>query len=418
MQSICTILPFTLLLAVFLAMNSAQAADTGHEHPTLTADPGLTLSELVTRTLSHAPSLSELDSQAEFADAWNTRSANWLGGAPALSLRYQTDQFNRDAGLEEYEAGLELPLWRWGEKSASRAFASSLARENLDAKAHLRWEIAGMVRRYLWRIAEAEVDHTMAERFAEIATTVLTKVERAHELGDTAFGEVLIARSNRLQASNRLLEKEAALLDAERAYAILTQDTVRPEFTSEKLSKLTALPAEHVSIAWLNSQVARASAARERIGKSSRGRPALTIGPKVEQAPNDPRSYPSVGLTLRFPIATNAYAGPEIASASRALATTIAERDRQLRRLRLMFHEAAHELVVIREQLSAAAESATLARQQIEMGNKAYEAGELNLLNLLLIQNSALAAERQAALLDVAHSRAIAQYNQAVGDTP
>lgn len=407
-----------LSIILLLPLNSARAAESDHEHSRLTEDPGLTLSELVTRTLAQTPTLGELDSQQAFAEAWNSRSSQWLGEAPALSLRYQTDRFNRDAGIEEYEAGLELPLWRWGEKSASSAFADSLTRENLDAKAYLRWEVAGVVRESLWRIAEAEIDHTMAERAADIATTVAAKVERSHELGDSALGEVLIARSNRLQAVNELLEKQAALLDAERTYAILTQGTLRPVFANEQLSSLTDIPSDHVSIAWLNSQVARATAARNRVEKSSRGRPALTIGPRVEQGPNDPEDYPSIGLTLRFPIATGAYAGPEIAAADQSLAAAIADRDRQLRKLQLMFHEASHELAVIREQLTAASESAVLAERQIEMGNSAYEAGELSLLNLLLIQNSALAAERQAALLNVAHSRAIAQYNQAVGDIP
>jgi outer membrane protein TolC len=407
-----------LLLILLVAVSRVNGAEIGHEHQSLTPDPALTLSELVTRTLAHAPSLTELESQAGFAAAWNARAASWLGGAPALSLRYQTDRFNSNAGVEEYEAGLELPLWRWREKSASKAFASSLEQESQDALAQLRWEVAGMVRHMLWQVAEAETDHMMAERAAAIAASVMIKVERAHELGDTALGEVLIARSNRLQAVNNVIEKEAALLDAERTYAVLTQGSVRPVFSTERLSHLTALPADHVSVIWLNSQVARASAGRDRIEKASRGRPSLLIGPRWEQAPNDPESYNSLGLTLRFPFATNAYAAPEIAGADVALASATAERDRRLRQLQLMFHEASHELHVVTEQLAAAAESAELARQQIDMGSTAYEAGELNLLNLLLIQSSALAAERQAALLEVARNRAIARYNQAVGDIP
>jgi len=409
-----TILSFTLLLL----LASAHAEDVDHDHLRLTPDPDLTLSELVTRTLARAPSAGELESQAAFAAAWDARASNWLSAAPALSVHYRTDRFNADDGLEEYEAGLTLPLWRWGEKSATTDFASSLDRETATARAQLRWEMAGAVRQGLWQIAAAEIDQAMAKRSAELASRIKVKVERAHDLGDTALGDVLIARSNHLQAANALIGKEAALLDAERSFAILTQDTVRPEFKAEDLSKLTEIPAEHVLITWLNSQVTRASAARNRIEKSSRAGPSLLLGPKRERGPNDAERYDSLGLTLSFPFATSAHAAPEIAAANRALAGIVAERDRHLRRLQLMFHEAAHELMVVTEQLAAATESAALAKRQIEMGNRAFEAGELNLLNLLQIQNTALAAERDAALLGVARNRTIALYNQAVGDTP
>lgn len=414
MHTITAILSCTWLLL----LASAHAAEAGHDHQRLVTDPGLTLAELVTRTVARAPSIGELASQAELAAAWDARASNWLSASPALSLRYQTDRFNRKDGLREYEAGLALPLWRLGEKSATAAFAGSLDREAATARMQLRWEVAGAVRRVLWRVADAEIDHAIAMRSADIVGSLMAKVERAQELGDVAVGDVLIARSSHLRAVNVMIEKEAALLDAEREFVILTQDSIRPEFSAETISKLTDIPADHVMISWLNSQVSRASAARDRIEKSSRGNPSLLLGPKREQGPNEPEHYNSFGVTLNLPFATGTHAGPEIAAAERVLAGVIADRDRELRRLKLMFHEAAHEMMVVNEQLAAADESAALAKRQIEMGDRAFEAGELNLLNLLQIQDTALTAEREVALLGVARSRAIARYNQAVGDTP
>lgn len=407
-----------LALLLLLAASGARGAEPEHHHLRLTVDPTLTLTALVTHTLAQTPSLKELEAQADYAAAWESRASNWLSAPPALALRYQTDRFNRDEGLAEYEAGLQLPLWRWGEKSASTAFAEGLVKENSTARARFRWEVAGAVRQSLWRLAEAEVDHAMAQRSAALASSVMEKVERAYQLGDTAQGEVLLVRSNRLQAINTLIEKEAALLDAERTYSIQTQSSVRPSFTPESLSSLTETPPNHVLVVWLNSQVDRASAASDRVRKSSRGNPTVLFGPKRERAPGDPKNYDSIGLTLQLPFATGSYAAPEIAAAERERAGALAERDRQLRRLQLMFHEASHEMMVVTEQMAVAADSAILAERQIEMGGKAYEAGELNLLNLLQIQNSALAAERHAALLEVVHNRAIAQFNQAVGETP
>ena len=407
-----------VLSATAPGLSGLQAATTDHAHQRLVADPALTLRELVDRTLSRGPAIGELESQAREANAWDSHASNWLSAAPSLALRYQTDRFNRNDGLEEYEAGLLLHLWRWGEKSATAAFATTLDRETEATRAALRWEVAGAVRQALWRVATAEIDHSMAERSAALAERLKAKVERAQELGDLPLGDVLIARSNHLEAVNTLIEKEALLLDAERAFAILTQDSVRPPFAAEPKSAVTELPQDHVLIRWLNSQINRASAARDRVEKSSRGSPALLLGPKREQAPNDPQQHDSIGVTLSFPFATGSHAAPQIAAADRELAGVVAERDRQLRRLQLMFHEAVHELEVATAQLQAAARSTELAAQQIEMGSTAFESGELNLLNLLQIQRTALAAERHAALLKADLNRSIAQYNQAVGDTP
>ena len=46
-------------------------------------------------------------------------------------LRYQSDQFGSDAGLEEYEAGIELPMWRWGGRDAVRDFGAAMTAESL-----------------------------------------------------------------------------------------------------------------------------------------------------------------------------------------------------------------------------------------------------------------------------------------------
>lgn len=412
LTKIASILLFLVLLPV------THAAEHDHDHKGLTTDPGLTLSELVDRALARTPERFELASQAELASAWELKASSWLSNAPALFLRYQTDRFNQNDNLEEYEAGLELPLWRWGEKTATAALAHHLERETDTTTAKLRWEITGALRRGLWAVAQAEVDLDWAQRAADLARGIAAKVQRAHDLGDLAQTDVLIASSNQLQATNLLIEKQAELVDTKQNFASLTQGSLRPAFTQEVISTLTELPSEHVLLVWLNSQVDRASAERDRLRKSSRGSPSVLLGSRREQAANDAMRYDSFGVTVRFPIATRAQSAPEIAAAKHRLAGVIAYRDHQLRKLQLMYHDASHTLQVLNEQLAAATIGADLARQQIEMSNMAFDAGEVNLLSLLQIQAAALKTEHLAASLHVAQNLAIALYNQAVGETP
>jgi outer membrane protein, heavy metal efflux system len=410
-----TFIVITLLLTGYSA--EVHAAEL-NKHHRLSTDPSLTLQALVDRTVQATPTRLALRSHKQLGAAWETRASSWIADSPALTLRYQTDRFNEHADLQEYEAGLELPLWRWGERSATAAFARSLDKESQHALAHLRWELAGVVRQSLWQIAEAELDLEMATKSASLAAKANAKVKRAHQLGELPKSDALIAQSNALQANTVLWEKEAALVDAEQTFASLTQGSTMPSFTPETLSRTTELPADHVLVQWLNSQVASAKAAHKRIAKSSRGSPSLLLGPRREQAANDPEYVDSFGVTLRLPFGTRAHSAPAVATAAQALAHATAHRDRQLRSLQLMFHEAAHNLRVITEQLTANQTRAALADEQINMAERAFDAGELNVLDLMQIQKTALSAQRQSGLLNIAHHRAIAAYNQAVGETP
>jgi hypothetical protein len=52
------------------------------------------------------------------------------------------------------------------------------------------------------------------------------------------------------------------------------------------------------------------------------------------------------------------------------------------------------------------------------MGELAYEKGELELIDLLKIQATAIDARRQVSRLEIGQKRQTALYNQAVGDLP
>jgi len=64
------------------------------------------------------PTTAEVQARSEQADAWSDRGNSWLADRPSLLLRYQSDRWGSDNGLNEYEAGIMLPLWSWGGRSA------------------------------------------------------------------------------------------------------------------------------------------------------------------------------------------------------------------------------------------------------------------------------------------------------------
>ena len=89
-----------------------------------------------------------------------------------------------------------------------------------------------------------------------------------------------------------------------------------------------------------------------------------------------------------------------------------------LRRLEQGLHEAEHELDVDRVELSLAEERQSLSEQYFRMSRIGFQAGEIQLIDLLRIQSRTEAAIRNARERSIRLERDIARYNQAVGELP
>ncbi len=103
-----------LFIALILlgGINAANAAEheSNHHHDLLAATDELTFGAVLDVAIARYPSITEYDARKVEAGAWTARGRSWIAGQPALSLRYQSDRWQDENGLEEIEAGVELPL--------------------------------------------------------------------------------------------------------------------------------------------------------------------------------------------------------------------------------------------------------------------------------------------------------------------
>ena len=412
------------VVAWLLVMSIAPAAVTaseelpGHEHAPLLIDTTLSLAGTVDLALAAYPDTVLVGAREQEAMAWLDRGGSWLSDRPSLMLRYQSDRWGSDTGLDEYEAGIQLPLWAWGGRSAVQDYGEALSSETYAAAAALRWQVAGLVRQSLWNVALAENDHELAEQALDTAGELTRIVERRYELGDVALSDVLLARSSYLEFQTALIDASAALLDAERAYRSVTGLERRPGFVPETLSGETAIVADHPALALANSALERAEADVVVAEQSANTGANVLIGTRRERPAFGTELDDSVGVTLNVPFGGSSHRRVAISAAARSASAALAARNLQMRRLTLALHEAAHSLNVVHENLAAAEERLALAERQQEMGEVAYEKGELELIDLLKLQSSAIAARRQVSRLLIDKKRQTAMYNQAVGDMP
>ncbi len=391
---------------------------TSHSHATLSVDETLTLAGAAEQALANYPDFVELEARSTEARAWEERGRDWFPERPSLSLRYQTDRWGDNDRLDEYEAGVSLPLWSWNGRRATRSFAQAMQLESDAASQRLRWEVAGLLRNMLWNIALAEHDVERAQTEREMAQKLAVSVERRHELGDVALGDVLLAQSAALEAQTSLVDAHARLVDAERDYSILTGLNRRPPHRGETLSTRDQLPDDHPALAFAAAEIRRAESAHKLAAKVSTTAPSLLIGPRRERAANAEQYDDSIGMTLTIPFGHSSQKQIDMATARRELAAARAAHNREIRVQTLRRHEAQHTLDTVHHNIDASAARAELAKKHRNMGVLAYQKGEMDLIDLLRLQRNANAAERQLARLQIEQNRQIAFYNQAVGVLP
>lgn len=400
------------------AAQSAASQDHGpEEHVPIDIDAGLDWHTVLERAVRRYPSFVELEARGREADAWAQRSRSLVAGRPSLTLGYRSDDPLDDYGLAEYETALTMPLWRFGERRAAGRIAASARAESAAAEKALVWEVAGALRDVLWDIEDAANGVELAAEALVLAEDIERIVTRRHALGDLPLEDTLLAESTVLERRAELIERRAALVDAEFAYELLTGMRARPPALVEAPVERRDFSA-HPLLSLARAEAARASAALELSARSAKGSPTLTIGPRRQRDALTDYYTDSVGAEVSIPVGGGAHADVDMAAARRQLAAAEAALASLERRLHANLHDALHTLETAESALALAQRRAEIAARYRDMGRTAFEQGEISLLELLRRDEAARAAARSARALEVQRGRAIAAVNQAVGVLP
>jgi outer membrane protein TolC len=406
---------------VALTLTGALAAEDAsplHGHVPIAVDATLDWDTLIELTFGAHPRGLELAARAAEADAWSERGRKWLAAAPSLYFSYLSDSALDDVGQLEYEGGVELPLWRGGQRSAVQALAASDAAASSAAAAALRLELAGLLRGALWDIEAAANELAAAGDSVGLAEELVRVVELRNARGDLSRADVLLARAALLERRQTVVAAAARVVDAERAYRALTGLDRRPaEFVEDRSARFELGPS-HPLLSLADAEVARAEGQAEVVGREALGNVAVTLGPRREYAPFNDVPTDSVVVGVRVPFGGSDYGAAGRATAARLAASAATERALLIRRLAADLHEAEHTLTVLEEAAALASERRELAVQQARMAQTAFAQGEIELRELLRVQESEQVAIRDVQRLGIEKQRTIAALNQALGETP
>ncbi|MEQ1601065.1 MAG: TolC family protein [Methylophilaceae bacterium] len=384
----------------------------------LSVNPELTLASVVEKTFERNPQQQVLRAGSQVVEAKNIHASSLLPAAPAISVRHQNDKIGSGRNQREWEAGLEIPVWLPGQRSARVAVATDAQTELSASRAGLKLILAGQVRDALWDIAMQTGYVDLAQSRFNAAEALQRDVQKRYKAGELAKTDFMLAQNETLQAQTLLLRASAELKHAEHRYWMLTGLKELPAKQDEPLSGKAELDDNHPLLIEAASRVGLAQGERNLVQVEKRENPQVTVGGRYEQGAFDTAYNASVGVALRVPFSYGARTAPMLANAEMGLANAMSERDKLLLVLQAAQHEAEHNLEVTHAELKIVETQNQLAQENLRLAKKAFALGESDLVALMRIQALAQEAERNLRNRQTQLQWDTARYNQAVGVLP
>lgn len=407
-----------LCFCSFLLIPSLAGSVELEHQDVLETNPALTLKEALNLTFSRNPQQYQLQARDRDVLARRSRSDTLLPKPPALSLIHQNDALGSGRGEREWQADMEIPLWRSGQRAARTAVAEN-AKIDLEAsKERLLLEAAGQLRDAVWEVKMVESQLALARLRYETAQALEQDVARRFKAGELAKTDLMLAQQETLQAKTEVVRADAEFNHARHRYRVLTGLQQIPGQLEEVQSTLESYSESHSLWREAETRVALSERERNLTAVESKDNLQLVVNTRSQRGAFDNAYNDSVGLSIRIPLSTESHMAPQLAAADIHVAQAVADRERLRYQLETAMHEAEHNLAVTRVELEIADTHHAIARENLRLSDKAFQLGEIDLVNLLRTRAQAYEAERALSTRQIQLTWDIARYNQAVGVLP
>ncbi len=413
----CFIQPVVGLFLSIALLSPATAVEPEHQDP-LATDPALSLQETLELTFKRNPQQFQLQARDRGVSARRLSSGSLLPKAPALALSHQNDAAGSGRGEREWQADVEIPLWRPGQRAARTAVAENAEQDLQASRGRLLLEVAGQLRDAIWELKMTESQLELARQRYETAQALQHDVERRHQAGELARTDLMLAQQEALQARTEFVRADAELNHARHRYTILTGLQRIPARLEETQSSLTTYSEAHAFWQEAEARVKLTEQERNLSTVESRDNLQLVVNTRSQRGAFDNAYNDSVGLSLRIPLSSESHTAPQLAAADMQVAQAVAERERLRYLLESAMHEAEHNLATTRAELQIASENEAIARESLRLAEKAFQLGETDLVALLRVRAQAYEAGRALSARQIQLQWDIARYNQAVGVLP
>ena len=405
------------ILLVILFNPPLFAVEMQHEDA-LMVNNKLTLHDLVEKALPNYPNSQLLTSKKRELEARQIQANSFLPGSAALILRNQNDVLLSRNGENEWEAGIEMPIWLSGQRAARAAIANVSANNFNQDQQLLHLQLAGMVRDALWDIDLRQGLSDIAELKWTAAKQLEQDVQKRVSLGDMAQKDLFVVQSETLLAENESIATQAEVQHAKFRYINLTGLHEIPSSYAEQKSAKLDVDETHTALLEANGKIALSNQMRNLTNIETRENPTIIISTRTLRGANDNQYNNSVGIILRIPLQSASRNAPLQAVAE----TNYMQQQVNLSALKIVLaaamHEAEHNLEVGEQQLNVLAKQQIIAQKSLYAVRSGFKLGEIELIEVMRAQTQAFNVDKNLKNQQIQHQWNIARYNQAVGELP
>lgn len=386
--------------------------------------PPASLAGVVEQAWRLHPQAAGLEARAAQARAAQELARGLTPEPASVSLGNLSDRQTRNLGRREWEVELAVPLWLPGQKDARAIEADSRAAEAATRRAAIRLEVAGEVREAWWSLTVARSARALALRRLETARALDRDVQKRFKVGELSRIDANLAQGEVLAAQAETIESQAALLQAEQAFGLLTGNAAPAELGEEPVAT-GGDPLDAAASVKLHPQLAAAAgaarSARARVKlaeETRRAAPELSFRWLRERGDFTEAYRNSVGVKLKIPFSS----GPQVRRDSSAALAEAEQADAQMRRAEIRVQQeierARASVAATRRQLAMAQERRTLSADNLQLAEKSFALGQADLATLLRVRAAAIEAESVHERQRLARAAAISRLNQALGVLP
>lgn len=406
----------SLTMTLSLLATSAPAA---LDHEPLQRSDNLSFQQVFDSALANAPEGLAAASREDQAAQYTRLGDSLFPGQAVLETSYVDDSALDAVGLRELEAGLRLSLWRPGERRESQQLGQNFSRLYETWQDNLALEIAGQVRDSLWALQRADALLELERESLAISEQLEQLTAAQFAAGSVAERDLLQARALRMARQQAVHVAEAALVDAERDYTVLTGLNLRPaqEF-SESRSTEEEIDLAHPLLQFLQANLQVASSRVSQVKRQAGESPTLSFGVRRERGNALDDYVDSLGIGFTMPIGRSAAVSSQVSDARREQADMQVALQRGHIMLDQRLHEAEHQLFTAAQQLELLRSQVQLSEQQWEMSRLAYELGETDALTTTMALRELLSARKQLVQIQIQYEQLISDYNQSLGLLP
>ncbi len=375
----------------------------------------LTLSTLTEKVYQRLPGKIAEGSYSQLQQANETVSNALFADPATANIGHFNDAIGSSDGFQEWEGSVDMPLWLPGQKQAQQALSQKIIAQLPAYQQQLRLKASGEVRALIWQVKLAEARLEQAALIWETSKKLEQDVKNRVDAGDLPATEALLAGSNTLETHSAMVEAESVLDQKLKTYALITGEQTLPADASEPLSSNTSVDASHPQLAMQDQVIARLQAEMGLAKYDRAVNPNLSVGVRRERGDFDENFNHSLGLGISFALNDEHYSEPAIARASAAMAEAQVNRQDVERELNKTLLASRENLASSRQQLELMVDRHETTQEYYRLQKRAFDLGEINLIDLLrsqVLANETVSRKRE---LEVLIQQQIAEVNQALG---